>query len=248
MIKTRSTNAGGAAKDDQKAVYKPTPIEAKAIEAYRAANDKHGPRLKVAVTGENSAEISTDHADPATGNVALMQAIGTTDFDFYCGLIGQLVNASKKGEAPEAGTNFMLAVVKGIEPRDQIEAMLAAQMAAVHMAAMTLARHLAHVENIPQQDSASAAFNKLTRTFAAQMSALKEYRSKGEQKMTVQHVHVGEGGQAIVGNVNAPTEGVGARKKTEDQPHALGYAPGIEMPRRVEAERATVPGSRRAGA
>ena len=44
-------------------------------------------------------------------------------------------------------------------------------------------------------------------TFAAQMSALKEYRSKGEQKMTVQHVHVAEGGQAIVGNVNAPTEG-----------------------------------------
>jgi len=28
--------------------------------------------------------------------------------------------------------------------------------------------------------------------------------------MTVQHVHVAEGGQAIVGNVNAPTEGVRA--------------------------------------
>ena len=65
----------------------------------------------------------------------------------------------------------MLAVVKGIEPRDQIEAMLAAQMAAVHMASMTFARRLAHVENIPQQDSASNAFNKLTRTFAAQMSS-----------------------------------------------------------------------------
>jgi len=71
------------------------------------------------------------------------------------------------------------------------------------------------------------------------MSALKEYRSKGEQKMTVQHVHVAEGGQAIVGNVNTP--GVGARKKSEDQPHALAYAPGVEMPRQVEAERATVP-------
>jgi hypothetical protein len=41
--------------------------------------------------------------------------------------------------------------------------------------------------------------------------ALKEYRSKGEQKMTVQHVRVAEGGQAIVGNVNATPEGVGAR-------------------------------------
>src|SRR5271166_2967921 len=65
--------------------------------------------------------------------------------------------------------------------------------------------------------------------------------------MTVQHVHVAEGGQAIVGNVSTPTPGVGAREKAKEQPHALGYAPGVEMPRRVEAERATVPGSRRAG-
>src|SRR5208283_383430 len=119
--------------------------------------------------------------------------------------------------------------------------MLGAKMAAVPMASMTFARRLAHVENIPQQDSAQNAFNKLARTFAAQVSALKEYRSKGEQKMTVQHVHVAEGGQAIVGNVNAPAEGVGARKKPEVQPHALAYAPGVEMPREIEEERVAVP-------
>jgi hypothetical protein len=136
----------------------------------------------------------------------------------------------------------MLSVIKGIEPRDQLEAMLAAQMAAVHMASMTFARRLAHVDNIPQQDSAERAFNKLARTFAAQMAALKDYRSKGEQKMTVQHVHVAEGGQAIVGNVNASAEGVGAQKKIGVQPHAqLAYAPGVEMPRQIEAERAAVP-------
>jgi hypothetical protein len=81
------------------------------------------------------------------------------------------------------------------------------------------------------------AFNKLTRTFASQVEALKRYRSGGEQKMTVQHVHVAEGGQAIVGNVNAPTQGVGERKKSEVQPHA----PGIAMPRQIETERATLP-------
>jgi hypothetical protein len=111
---------------------------------------------------------------------------------------------------------------------------------------MTFARRLAHVDNLPQQDSAQNAFNKLARTFAAQVEALKRYRSGGEQKMTVQHVHVAEGGQAIVGNVNAP-EGVGARKKSEDQPHALAYAPGVAMPRQIEAERATVPRAGSAG-
>jgi hypothetical protein len=89
---------------------------------------------------------------------------------------------------------------------------------------------------------------KLTRTYAAQMSALKDYRSRGEQRMVVQHVNVAEGGQAIVGNVNAPAEGVGAPKKVGDQPHAkLTYAPGVEMPRQIEAERATVPIARSEG-
>jgi|SRR5271157_3077509 len=58
--------------------------------------------------------------------------------------------------------------------------------------------------------------------------------------MTVQRVHVGDGGRAIVGDVNAPPEGVGARKKVGDRPHALAYAPGVEMPRHVEAERQKV--------
>src|ERR1700722_14378593 len=143
--------------------------------------------------------------------------------------------------------NWSSHIVKGIKPRDQIEAMLAGQMAAVHMASMTFARGLAHVENIQQQDSAERAFNKLSRTFAAQMSALKEYRSKGEQKMTVQHVHVAEGGQAIVGNVNAPAEGVGANEEAGEQPHALGYAPGVEMPRQIEEEQPPVPRALRSG-
>ena len=96
-----------------------------------------------------------------------MKALGTTESDFIDGLLAQLANVATKGRAvDERGLNFMLAVVKGIEPRDQVEAMLAAQMAAVHNATMTFARRLAHVENIPQQDSAERAFNKLARTFA----------------------------------------------------------------------------------
>ena len=57
------------------------------------------------------------------------------------------------------------------------------------------------VDNIPQQDSAERAFNKLARTYTTQMETLKRYRTGGEQKVTVQHVSVQEGGQAIVGNV-----------------------------------------------
>jgi len=223
--------------------YEPTPAEAEAIKAYAAAGDKRAPRIKV--TGN---AVGPDHPSRGVAQIALMKAIGTTDADFYGGLIGQLINVGSPNREPdEAGANFMLSIVKGIEPRDQIESMLAAQMGAVHLATMTFARRLAHVENIPQQDSAERAFNKLARTFAAQVSALKDYRSKGEQKMTVQHVHVAEGGQAIVGNINAPPEGDGAHKKDGEQPHALRYAPGITMPSEVEAERNAVPIASSAG-
>jgi len=226
--------------------YQPTPADAQALDAYLAARKKAAPRLKVVPAAKGA--VTIDYPDRAFGQIALMKALGTTDDDFLVGLLNQLVNTGSQGpNADESETNFMLAVVKGIEPRDQIEAMLAAQMAAVHNATMTFARRLAGVETIRQQDSAQTAFNKLARTFAAQVSALKDYRSKGEQKMTVQHVHVAEGGQAIVGNVNAPAEGVGARKKTEVQPHAIAYAPGVEMPRQIEAERAPVPCASRSG-
>jgi hypothetical protein len=124
-----------------------------------------------------------------------MKALGTTESDFIDGLLAQLANVGTQGRVIDKhGLNFMLSVVKCIEPKDQVEAMLAAQMAAIHMSTMTFARRLAHVENIPQQDSAERAFNKLARTFAAQVETLKRYRTGGEQTVRVEHVTVNEGG------------------------------------------------------
>jgi hypothetical protein len=184
--------------------YVRTEREAAAIEALADQRRKArpAPRLKVTPKGDTNA-LDPDHPVPALGSALLMAAIGTTEPDFLEGLLRQLTNAGTQGRTPdEGGINFMLAVVKGIEPRDQIESMLAAQMAAVHMAAMTFARRLAHVDNIPQQDSAERTFNKLSRTFAAQMEALKRYRTSGQHRMIVEHVTVKEGGQAIIGNVS----------------------------------------------
>ena len=129
-----------------------------------------------------------------------MEALAAIDPDFVTGLVSQLARAGG-GEVDEQRLNFMLSVVKSIKPRDQVEAMLAAQMAAVHTATMRFSRNLAEAEYLDLQDSAERTFNKLTRTFVIQMDALKRYRTGGEQAITVQHVNVSEGGQAIVGNV-----------------------------------------------
>jgi hypothetical protein len=112
--------------------------------------------------------VSRDHPMPSLANALNMRALGTADPDFYDGLLGQLVNPSTQGKEPdERGVNFMMSMIRGIAPKDEVESMMAAQMAAVHIATMTFARRLAHVDNIPQQDSAERAFNKLARTFAA---------------------------------------------------------------------------------
>ena len=154
----------------------------------------------------------------------LMEAMGTANGAFLEGIIMQLVNVTYGGGKIDLkGLNFMLSMATGIEPKDQMEAMLAAQMAAVHMQMMTFARRLSNADTYLESEMAEKAFNKLARTFATQMEDLNRYRGKGQQKMTVEHVHVHDGGQAIVGQV---AQGGGATEKDRGQSHAIGYAPG----------------------
>ena len=209
--------------------YKRTPREAEIVSKFRKGQEKSAPRLKAIKSGDRP-RLVPDHPDDTTGYILLMEALGTTDFNFFSSLLAQLTNVGSQGsDADEYGTNFMLSVVKGISPRDQVEAMLAAQMAAVHVATMTFARRLSHVDTIQQQDSAERAFNKLARTFTTQMEALKRYRTGGEQKVTVQHVTVGEGGQAIVGNVTQGRDGAAPGGATT-QPLALTKTETAPMP------------------
>lgn len=218
-MKKKMTAPASAGK--QKAVtkpYEPTPEEQVVFKAMvtRMEELPVAPRVKV-TENEGVAQLSPDHPDSGVGHILLMEAIGTVELDFLNGLLKQLANAGSQGTSvDESGLNFMLAVIKGVEPKDQVEAMLAAQMAAVHMATMTFARRLAHVDNIQQQDSAERAFNKLARTFAAQVEALRRHRTGGEQKVTVEHVTVNEGGQAIVGSVTRG--GRGTRKYRRSTP------------------------------
>ncbi|WP_336490679.1 hypothetical protein [Methylobacterium nigriterrae] len=188
--------------------YKPTPAETAALARHRDRSERRPPaRIKVA-KGATGASTRPDHPDLGMGTLNLMNALGTASLPFMDGLLRQITNVASHGQEPdEAGINFVLSVVNGIEPRDEIEAMLATQMAAVHLATMTFARRLAHVDNIPQQDSAERAFNKLARTFTTQVEALKRYRSTGQQTVRVERVTVEAGGQAIVGAVNAPAGG-----------------------------------------
>jgi hypothetical protein len=89
-------------------------------------------------------------------------------------------------------------------------------------------------------DSITRAFNQLERTFTAQIEALKRYRTGGEQKVTVQHVSVSEGGQAIVGNVTQ-TASDPVPESAAHAPPAPTHSKEPPIPIISEPERGTVP-------
>ena len=147
----------------------------------------------------------------------------------------------KNSDAEEIKTqrHSVVDALIGIAPRDELEGMIAAQLVACHNASMECYRRAMHREQTfeGRRENLSQA-NKLSRTYATLLEALNRHRGKGAQKVTVEHVHVHEGGQAIVGNVESP--GGGFAPKSKDQPHALAHAPGSPM-RSADTTREPVP-------
>jgi hypothetical protein len=195
----------------------------------RMNNEPAAPRLKVE-KDDKGTKVSLDHPHQTAARGLLMEALGTADFDFDSGLMKQLKQlAVHDGKVDARELNFLVSMIKGIKPNDQLEAMLGAQMAAVYTIAMRFAEQFYRVESLQQQDSADRIFNKLMRTFVMQLEALKRYRTGGEQKVTVQHVSVGEGGQAIVGNVTQAAPEATPEKATVKPRPALTDARQVPM-------------------
>jgi hypothetical protein len=151
-----------------------------------------------------------------------------------------------------------VAALVGIGPKDELEGMMAAQLIAAHNAAMECYRRaMIGEQTFEGRRENLAQANKLSRTYAALIEALNRHRGKGQQKVTVEHVHVHAGGQAVVGVVGTP--GGGERMKSEEQPHAKQIAHAPEptlrspdagrdaLPVARDAERA-LPDARRQGA
>ncbi len=176
-----------------------------------------------------------------------LKAIGGSQSDRFNNVLANqalqalwLKNSSPEGRDEKYGA--AIAALVGIGPKDELEGMMAAQLIAAHNASMECYRRAMLEEQTFEGRRENLSHGgKASRTFATLLEALNRHRGKGQQKVTVEHVTVNAGGQAIVGNVGTSTPGGGAPQKPKDQPHALAYAPGLEMPREIEAEREAVP-------
>jgi hypothetical protein len=154
---------------------------------------------------------------------------GSGSDDFNHVLANQAVRSLWTAHSDEAAKDQQiqatLSGMIGIRPRDELEGMLAAQMIAAHNASMECFRRAMIDEQTFQgrRESLNQA-NKLARTYTSLLEALNRHRGKGQQRVTVEHVHVHAGGQAIVGTVEP---GGGVPSGNQRQPHAkaLPHAP-----------------------
>ena len=178
-------------------------------------------KVKTGKDSSGSPSIEIHELDELLSPTILMEAVGTPDPDLQTHFLDQAVQTFQ-GCISSEGFNYdklhvyanrVIAMLNGIQPRDEIEGMLAVQMVGVHNLAMeTLRRAMITGQTFEGKQTNVNEATKMLRTFTAQMEALKRYRTGGQQKVTVEHVHVNEGGQAIVGNVN---EGGTGEKKRE---------------------------------
>jgi hypothetical protein len=129
-----------------------------------------------------------------------LKAIGASKSDHWNNILANqavqtLWIAHSDEKTLDSQRRAMVSALVGMGPKDEIEGMIAAQLLAAHNASMA---------------------NKLSRTYATQLDALNRHRGKGQQKVTVEHVHVHAGGQAVVGMVEH--RGVGFNRNQRINP------------------------------
>jgi hypothetical protein len=186
--------------------------------------------------------LGEPHNDKRGWLIRLQDAFGTHSDEFAARQLNALATLARQngdGTVDGEALNSMLAAVDGVRPQNEVEAMLAVQMATTHAFAMTCLRRANGADTIPQLEANGNLATKMLRTYAAQVEALAKLRRGGEQRVIVQRVNLSEGGQAIVGNVHNRASGGGDSGENRDRPHApgprsrgaeaLAFAPGMPL-------------------
>jgi hypothetical protein len=156
---------------------------------------KRGERLVPGIEEreDGGVQINIDKEDE------LQKLYGVQTPDVAQGLMKSAMNSL--GANAKSYRKMMAAMPAELEPRDAIEAMLVNQITATNAAISITSQRMLDSSSLPLFEGYERAMTKLSRTFLAQMDALKKYRAKAQQTVRVERVTVEDGGQAIVGPV-----------------------------------------------
>jgi hypothetical protein len=239
-MKNVKPNPSGLMKAEQPksqptAVRDPYESEKRAITAARQTIAEMLPRFDMGTqikteSGVTRILLGPNHSDMEGWRAQLMAAFGTSSEAVARIEVDRIANALRRdGTIDPAELNTVVAIISGQRPRDEIEAMIVSQMAVTHALTMRSLGNLNRSSNVQQQDSNSLTVARLTKGFTSQVDALAKLRRGGEQRVIVEHVHVYQGGQAIVGAVTH-TGGPRALVENQGQPHATNNAGSIIAP------------------
>lgn len=154
-----------------------------------------------------TASQSTPYPPDGQGQIwweRLKEALGTASSDFVNGSLLQLQLAAQLPctGTSEIGMNAALAMVAAAAPRNEIEGALAVQMACTHTAALSvLARFRSGGGSERHVAVLASAAARLLRAYSVQVETLRRLRHGSDQYVRVEHVHISDGGQAVIGNV-----------------------------------------------
>jgi len=173
--------------------------------------------LSIRSDGPSSSKREPIHGMSNTAmELRLLDAFGTTSPEFVDDMLAGLLTTfqSPTDRRATREVNSALAVLDGMKPENEVEAMLLTQMIATNAAAMNC---LAQIKSAATAEAFGNLSVKLLRTFTGQAEALAKLRRGGQQ--TVKVVHVYPGGQAVVGDVHNHQlpRGEGASLQIEDQ-------------------------------
>ncbi len=177
------------------------------------------------------------------------EATGTDSPELQQRLISQVYDTlwlpeGLSDEERMARIRSAISMLQGIRPADEIEGMLATQMVSTHNAAMEcLRRAMIQGQSLEGRDQNLKHATKLLSIYSRQIEVLNKHRGKGQQKVTVEYVHVESGAQAIVGHVEAgkPTgdqSGADQAGNTSSPANAIPYNPGETLDMEVLPEKA----------
>ena len=167
-------------------------------------------RVKMCRTGAFVEKVHPPDGDSKNWWRRLNKALGTVSSDFVNAALLQIQAAARSpfGTISETAMNAALAMIAAAAPKDEIEGALAVQMSCTHAAAMAILGKLdsgfGEERRIATFASAAA---RLLRAYAMQMEVLRRLRHGGHQYLRVEHVHVNDGGQAVIGNVKPAGSG-----------------------------------------
>ena len=200
-----------------------TPTDAEALAAAQAKRRVEDRPSRVQIEAKvDGNHIGLNPAHSSGGPFQIHDAMGTTSFAFAEYVLAALTNVSKgrdQGEISDREMNAALALLDGQKPEDEMQAMLVAQTFACFDLGMNMAARANRTDRHELRDSYASISTKMMRTMTATVETLSKLRRGGAQTVRVEHVHVHNGGQAIVGNVST---GGGGNGRIDIQSQALG--------------------------